>query len=208
MPKLINLTGQKFGRLTIIKQAGKNKRRQSRWLCRCDCQRMTIVLGHSLKSDNTRSCGCLNIEQLTKHGHSTRNKISPTYQSWLDMNQRCNNPNTKQYKDYGGRGITICKRWTKFSNFFKDMGKRPTKHTLDRMDNDKNYYKKNCRWATRKEQSKNRRNNRFETHDGKTQCLADWAEEVKIPASIIGWRLDHGWSIEMSLTTPIRKRKK
>lgn len=131
---MIDLSRHKFSRLTVIKQSGKNKHGQIMWLCKCHCGKETVVPGHCLKSGNTRSCGCLQKEIIsiimTKHGHNSKNGKSKIYQSWDDMIQRCTNPNFKQYKDYGGRGITICKRWrNSFENFLEDMGKPPTKTT-------------------------------------------------------------------------------
>lgn len=124
------------------------------------------------------------------------------------MTRRCTNQNFKQYKDYGGRGIKICKRWRKFPNFLKDMGEPPTKqHTLDRINNNGNYCKSNCRWVTRKIQARNKRNNRIETYNGKTQCLTDWAKEFNINKETLRNRVVNlGWSIKKALITPIKTK--
>lgn len=204
MRKLLDLIGKKFGRLVVIRQENSNQNKKSRWLCKCDCGKKTIIIGSNLKNGHTQSCGCLHI----KHGHSTTTKISKTYLSWGNMIQRCTNPNEKQYKDYGGRGITVCKRWMKFENFLEDMGERPKGHQIDRINNNDNYCKSNCRWATRKEQMRNKRNNRTILFNRKTQCVAAWAEEYGINDGTLRARLNNGWSIKKTLITPVRKRKK
>jgi len=143
---MIDLTGQKFGRFVIIGQAGKDKWGKLLWLCRCDCGNETIVQGSNLKSGSVKSCGCLRRERLTKHGYAKNRKVAKIYTIWVTMIQRCTNPNNKKYKNYGGRGIKVCKHWRKFENFLKDMGLPPThKHQIDRINNDKGYRKSNCR---------------------------------------------------------------
>lgn len=203
MSKGINIAGQKFGKLIAIRQAGKNKWKQYLWLCKCDCGKATIVLDYNLNSGHTQSCGCLRI----KHGHSQNDK---TYKSWCDIIQRCTNTNNKRWKDYGGRGITVCERWkNSFERFLKDMGESPgLGYSLDRIKNKLGYYKENCRWATSKQQNRNSRNNHLETYNGKTQCVAAWAEEYNIPYKTLWARLYiYNWPIEKALTTPIRKSK-
>lgn len=209
--KLIDLTRQKFVKLTVIAQAGKNKHGHIEWLCLCDCGKQTIVPGCCLKTGNTKSCGCLQREVVSKimttHGHNSKTGKSKVYQSWDDMTQRCGNPNRKQYKNYGGRGIRICQRWKKFTNFLKDMGEPPTRqYTLDRINNNGNYCKSNCRWATRKQQSQNRRNNIMITHNNKTQCLSAWSDELGINYKTLWYRLfKYGWSQTKAFNTPIRQ---
>lgn len=157
--KIIDLTNRRFGLLTVLKLIGR-KHGGALWLCKCDCGSIAKCRSDRLKSGANKSCGCLSKKMLglrLNHGHSPRNKCSPTYISWSCMIQRCTNPNYKQYKDYGGRGVLICQRWFTFKNFLADMGERPRKLTLERINNEKGYELPNCKWATRSEQQLNRR---------------------------------------------------
>ncbi|MCK5451196.1 MAG: hypothetical protein KAI70_05480, partial [Candidatus Omnitrophica bacterium] len=150
MSKKINLTGKKFGRLIVIKEKGRCNDGKISWECLCVCGKIKNVCGGSLRQGLTLSCGCLR----TKHGISK----TPTYKSWADMIQKCNNSNNPRYKDYGGRGIKVeDPRWFVFEMFFKDMGICPDGLTIDRINNEKGYCKKNCHWTTRSEQSINQR---------------------------------------------------
>lgn len=163
---MIDLSGNKYNRLKVISLSEvKNKR--TYWNCLCDCGNNKIVEAQQMKSGKTKSCGCLNIESIvnrnTKHGSSVRGKITPEFRAYYAMKNRCYNKSLAQYKDWGGRGINICDRWLdSFDNFLLDMGKRPSsKHSLDRIDNNKGYFLENCRWATKKEQASNTRRNRL-----------------------------------------------
>lgn len=159
-----NLIGKKYGRLTILHFFRKQSSRTRPFFrCRCDCGKEIEAASPDVLRGKHRSCGCLQIEAITKHGHSSFDprKQSPTYRSWLSMKQRCLNPRATHYHRYGGRGIKLCDRWQNFVNFLSDMGVRPSKkYTIERMNNDGNYEPSNCRWATRKEQSANRCNSR------------------------------------------------
>jgi hypothetical protein len=137
--------------------------------------------------------------QIT-HGHSLVGKVSPTYKTWLRMKERCYNPHKDKYKYYGGRGIKVCARWSKFENFLADMGEKPAGLTLDRVDNDGDYKPSNCRWATLKEQARNKRNNHFLTFRGETRTLTEWARTLKIPQPTLSRRLIDGWRVEDALT--------
>ena len=128
------------------------------------------------------------------HGHNTSKGKSPTYITWDKMKTRCNNPNHERYKDYGGKGIKVCVRWNSFVNFLKDMGERPEGKTLDRIDTTKGYSKSNCRWATIKQQMRNRNNTLMFTYEGKTKPLKEWAEEIGSPYMTLYNRIARGWS--------------
>ncbi len=161
MGKLIDLIGQKFGRLTVIERV-VNKRHRVAWLCRCSCGNEAAILSDSLRSGRTKSCGCLSREKsadmFLRHGHTRGHTLSSTYRAWAGLLQRCNNKNNHAYSYYGRRGIKVCKRWVNsFESFLADMGKRPEGLTLDRIDNSKGYNKANCRWATWDVQNNNRR---------------------------------------------------
>jgi hypothetical protein len=161
MPKLKDITGQRFGRLVALKPNGKDQSGCWWWLCICDCGKQTTVRGAVLRRNDTRSCGCSMDESKTKHGHIWRYNgkryRSPTYISWAGMLTRCRNSKQRSYAEYGGRGIAVCERWLAFENFLADMGERPPGLTLDRIDNDGGYEPGNCRWATTKEQRANQR---------------------------------------------------
>lgn len=170
------------------------------WVCYCDCGKEVIANTGNLNNGHTKSCGCLRTETIIKlsttHGQSTI-KTTPEYNTWRSMYARCYNKQNKSYKNYGKRGISVCKRWRfSFENFFADMGNKPSNiHSLDRYPNNNgNYKKSNCRWATPRQQSNNRRNSRIIKHNGAIMTLAEWTRflNVKHSATLL-WYIDrHG----------------
>ena len=184
--KRLDLTGQKFSRLTVLSFVGsvkQGKQKRIMWLCKCDCGNETIVQAGNLVSANVQSCGCLKKEMrgeknsYFKHGYTK----TPTYSVWLNMKNRCYNQSLKDYKNYGERGIKVCDSWKEnFINFLADMGRKPEKLMLERVDNSKGYSPDNCRWASRKEQNRNKRTNRRIEFKGEIKCLNDWAKEFKV----------------------------
>lgn len=152
-----DLLGRRFGRLLVWQRAG-TKNNQAIWLCKCDCGKEKLISSAKL-SGGTRSCGCLMLEMAAKSMRTHGQSNTPEYNTWMAMKNRCLYPTSQSYVRYGGRGITVCKRWLQsFPAFLSDMGRKPSpKHSIDRIDNDLGYMPSNCRWATPSQQSLNRR---------------------------------------------------
>lgn len=206
MSQRLELQGQRFYKLRVVSFAFMRKQ-TTYWNCLCSCGNEIIVSGPHLTSGHTQSCSCFSKEKLLKRLTTHGKNRTPIYIVWCSMIQRCTNPKNPHYKDYGGRGITICQRWFEFENFYKDMGDRPKEKTLDRKNNNGNYTPKNCKWSTQKEQSNNQRTNRLITFKNKTLTLSQWADRLNIKAKVIGDRINKlRWSIEKAFTTPVRKR--
>lgn len=163
-PSVLNdLTGQRFGRLVVVART-ENRSGRTHWKCQCDCGNDAIVAAYRLTGpQRTQSCGCLTREatakRCTTHGAAHRDRRAPEYGTWAAMKQRCQNPRSAKFPEYGARGITVCKRWSdSFEAFLADMGPKPSpRHTIDRIDNDLGYEPGNCRWATPTEQRLNQR---------------------------------------------------
>lgn len=201
--------GDVFDRLTVVRFAGTNKYRTKTWECLCACGNIRIVRGTELRSGRQKSCGChrteIFIARNTEHGHTSRAKTSPTYTSWKKMIARCTNKNYYQYKNYGGRGITVCEEWRDFTVFLRDMGERPKGKELDRIDNDLGYSVSNCRWATHTQNNRNKRNNRLVTYKGETRCAREWAEKLGIDYHTLQYRLNK-WSVKDAFERPVQSK--
>jgi hypothetical protein len=201
--KFTEMTGKKFGKLTVLRNDGRNRHGFIFWLCLCDCGREVSVDGYLLRIGKTKSCGCIHKSMITKHGHSSE----PEYYAWKGMIRRCTNPEDGGFKNYGGRGIKVCERWLCLENFLEDMGKKPFPFSsIDRINNDKGYEPNNCRWATLEQQALNKRSNLKLTHDEKTLTITEWARELGIERMTLFARVYRGWSVDQCLETPIQKQ--
>lgn len=202
--KMVNMTGQKFGRLLVI---GPCERRRVwgiskiYWKARCDCGNVGFYYGDYLRNGDTKSCGCLHQEVRSKMNRTHGLSATPTFRIWCDMRRRCTNAKRRAFRRYGGRGIRVCDRWLKFENFVEDMGLRPRGMSLDRIDNNGNYEPSNCRWATRKQQTLNSPTTRWIEFGGERLCLTDWARKLGMTESGLHFRLKN-WPMEKALTTP------
>lgn len=180
----IDLTARIFVRLTVLSHAGRDKHGNAMWDCVCECGTRTVVQGTRLKNGHTRSCSCLlfdkNRKRLTTHGVTANEASPPTYNTWVNITQRCSNPNVPSWKHYGGRGITVCERWQDFANFLADMGERPEGLSIERIDNDAGYSPENCVWADQKAQTRNKRDTVFVMIDGVRRPLVALCEEYGV----------------------------
>lgn len=171
-------TGQRYGMLTVLGLSSRKIGRNRMWRCRCDCGATSEVVNYALK--HTKSCGCfraINLRRMrTTHGRST----DPVFQVWCSMLARCRTASDSNWPRYGARGIRVCKRWEKFENFLEDMGERPSPDSsLDRYpDPNGDYAPGNVRWASRRDQARNRRSNLVFSLEGVTMCLADWSDRL------------------------------
>ncbi len=190
-----DITGQRYGRWTVLRKAERNKHNRAMWLCRCACGQEANVRGHALRSGNSQQCrSCATREQNKTHGGcGTR-----LYAIWTFMRRRCNNENRSGFKYYGGRGIRVCAEWDTFEAFRDWALANGYKQglSIDRIDNDGDYEPGNCRWATSKEQSRNRRNNVHIVINGITRTIVEWAEVVGIKYDTLRARVERGWSGE------------
>ncbi len=198
-----SLSGQVFGRLTVIDRAESDKKGNAAWNCVCACGESRRVLAQSLRSGASQSCGCLNKEIVSqktkKHGRSA----TLDYKAWHAMIQRCTNPSHGKWRRYGARGISVCERWLTFENFLEDMGERPAGMTIDRIDNDGNYEPGNCRWASQMTQGSNRGNNHRVEIDGESMTISEASRKFCVGLATVRSRLRSGWSLEDALKTPV-----
>ena len=201
MGKIKNLLGQRFGKLVVIKYAGKEERGRSLWLCQCDCGNQKVVKARHLLHNDAKSCGCSQHQKPRTTTEDDR-RLGDTLQN---MKARCNNPNNIHYKNYGGRGITVCEEWQhvdKFREWAYNNGYKPGL-TIDRIDVNGNYEPSNCRWITMQEQQFNKTDSHLITYKGETKCLAEWENQLGIDHRTILARLNNGWTVEQALFTPI-----
>lgn len=209
--KAIDISGQRFGRLVALRRVPNGKGNQTTWLFQCDCGNLAKSHSTFVRNGDTKSCGCL-MRELSSQTCIKRNTThamagSPTYESWKAMRQRCLNKNNPNYKDYGGRGITICAKWGRFIGFLEDMGLRPSaRHSIERVDNEKGYHKDNCYWAISVQQANNKRSNVRVTIDGVTKTLAQWCRIKGLHYDTIHGRIkDYGWDVKRAFSEPVKK---
>lgn len=204
MSKLKDLTGKKFGRLTVLYRLYNYHKRDSvYWICMCDCGNLVEVSGANLKKNNTKSCGCFQKETAAKRFTKHNKSNTRLYKTYNEMKSRCYNKNDKDYQYYGGRGIAVCDEWLDdFMNFYNwamdndyldDL-------TIDRIDVDSDYSPDNCRWVDMKTQNRNTRRNRMIVINGETHCLSEWCEILNLDYNKINSRINTlGWSIKKAL---------
>jgi hypothetical protein len=203
-----DLSTQRFGRLTAIERAGRHMANGVPWRCLCECGNEIVVPSGRLKSGNTKSCGCLSRDITGSLRRTHGMSRSSEYASWTSMKDRCFNPNNDDYALYGGRGITVCRRWkNSFENFLADMGTKPfPRASIDRINTNGNYSPTNCRWSSQKTQTRNKRTNKVIEFDGHRRTVAEWAERTGLHRSVIEGRIARGWPLEEVLS-PERKTK-
>lgn len=204
--KKIDLVGQRFSKLVVLSEAGRTSDGKVTWLCQCDCGNTKIVSGRHLRRGSVKACGCMQFIANKRHGmHATK-----IYKTWNGMVSRCTNPRNSRWNDYGGRGIEVCDRWKSFEGFYADMGDCPEGMSLDRVDVNGNYEPQNCRWATPKQQSRNRRDNRFVSWRGQTLTVAEWAEKMGMSKSVVLFRLKKWGNSDLDkvFLTPLKNRQR
>lgn len=196
-------TGIRQGKWTIrsLNERGSHNK-SANWICECDCGKTKIVSSECLRG-GSQSCGCLTIEkrkERAKHGKSN----TKTYRIWAGIIQRCTNKNHHKYPRYGARGITFCPEWRKFKNFLNDMGECPNERSIDRIDNNGNYCKENCRWADIQTQARNRSNNRMIEINGEIKTMAEWCQILNASPVMVRMRIHRGMDPVMALQKKAR----
>ena len=204
MGKFVDLSNQKFGRLTVFAPTKKRGSGGSVfWFCICECGNQKNISGTSLRNGQTKSCGCLFKEVARNKGFNRKTHgmaCTRVYSIWSNMKSRCYSTTNKKYHLYGGRGIVVCDRWKdSFENFYADMGEPPLDCSLDRINVNGNYEKENCRWATQKEQQNNRRDNVIITVGEKPMTMTEYCEKHNLNSDKVQQRLKRGWTQEQAV---------
>lgn len=220
--KLIDIAGQRFGRLIVVRKVAAPKM----WLCLCDCGAEKLVTGANLRNGSIESCGCKakdwaskmgsdkayirkRADAITKHGHKRRTATTATYKTWIGMKRRCYDPKCKDYPNWGGRGIKVCESWNSdFSAFLRDMGEKPDGMTIDRVNPNLDYSPENCRWATVQEQGADHKRSNIPTEvDGVLfPSISAACRHYGVTPQLYDMRIKAGWSADKALKTPRRKR--
>lgn len=207
------MLGQVYGRWTVIRVYRKGRYNVADCTCSCGNSKQGIRIS-TIENGESRSCGCYAKECTSKLNTTHGNSKHPMFQAYYDMVRRCTNPSRKDYNHYGGRGIKVCERWLEpngegFRNFLADSEKFEGEGSeIDRKDVNGDYCPENCKWATRKEQTRNTRFNHVIEYNGESKCMAEWAEDLGIPYRILQDRLGKlGWSVEKAFNTPFRVKR-
>jgi hypothetical protein len=210
-----NLTGKKFGKLTVLSFSHRNNKHYY-WNVACDCGVKKTMRVDTIKNKKVSGCGCGVPESQKTNPHNVKHRLSHSqfYNTYYSAKNRCHSDKNVMFYNYGGRGIRFL--WKSFKDFHTDMydsfvdfanRNKNTRISLDRIDNSKGYFKENCRWATYKQQARNSTKNRLIEYDGQIKCLAEWAETYNIPTATLWARITrYEWSIAKALTTPISNR--
>lgn len=206
---LVRMEGQRFGALTVIRRA-PGKHRQVHWICRCDCGSECVKRGFKLRQGRVKSCGQNGCSWWDFKPQGEAFSRRPEYRIWEGMRRRCEQKTHLSYPRYGGAGVKVCSRWKKFENFFADMGPRPSpEYSIDRYPNQSgNYEPGNCRWATKTEQQRNKKNNVFVEYEGERMLLLEVVAKLGVRRGVIYQRLKTGWPLDEALTTPVRAKRK
>lgn len=206
MSELIDLTGKKFGKLTVLKRVENNKHRQPQWLCKCDCGNEAVVAGQKLRTGHTKSCGCIIFEQKTRLTHGMTS--TTLFTRWMNMKSRCNNPKNKRYNRYGGRGIKVCEEWENdFMSFYRWAISNGFEESLsiDRIDNNMGYCPENCRWVNAKRQANNTSKNVKIVYNGEKKTLAEWCDSLNVDYKLIHNRMHrYGMTFQDAVSKPVR----
>lgn len=204
-----DLTKQTFHNLFVVKRAENDKQGRARWECKCSCGNTTIIKSNHLISNRTRSCGCIRVETTKKKNLTHGMSKSVEYKTWKSMIDRCTNPKCRAFKNYGGRGITICPEWRhNFMAFYNYIGKRPSlKHTIERINNNSGYKPTNVCWATRTEQANNYRRNVNIMLHGWVLNITQWAKFTGIPYFTLRARIRYGWPPAKAIFQKVSNRK-
>jgi hypothetical protein len=200
-----------YGKIEILGVRSGSRRRVFAW-CRCECGKEWQSIRHKVVSGKTKTCGCSRRKKMSaearmlmsKHGETSGGKLTPEYNSWVKLRNRCNNPKHHAYHLYGGRGIKVCQRWQEsFTAFLEDMGRKPSpKHSIDRINGDGDYCPENCRWATAREQNNHLSSRRELTVNGVTLSVSDWARRLGVKPNMLYMRIKKGWDAERIVSTP------
>ena len=206
-PRVKDIRGKKFGRLTVVEYAGIDKRGNATWKCACDCGKECLAIATNIIRGVKQSCGCLRGENALKHGGARKGSHEDLYGIWKGIVARTTQPTSIDFTEYGGVGISISKEWLEYEAFKADMGERPTlQHSIDRIKNELGYSKENCRWATKKEQARNRTNTRFLEYKGIRKPIVQWEDELGLTRDVLVRRLKSGMTPEQAIEKPPTKK--